>query len=218
MSFSVVIPSRTTTNLVACVEACRRHEPGCGIVAVDDGLDVAAMLARSWEPFSIVPGGKPFVFARNCNLGIAAAGGEDVILLNDDATLMTPGGFTALSQCAGEHPEYGVISAVTNCAGNPRQFPRNQGLRPEHDTVAFVCVYIPRHAFEKIGPLDERFVAYGWEDNDYCKRSRLAGLRVGIFDGCFVDHRSLKSTFRGSPNRAGDIEPGRRIFREKWGT
>ena len=38
---------------------------------------------------------KPFVFARNVNLGIEAAGDADVILMNDDATqLRTPYGFT----------------------------------------------------------------------------------------------------------------------------
>jgi hypothetical protein len=32
----------------------------------------------------VLPGIKPFVFAQNCNLGIGAAGGDDVILVFDD--------------------------------------------------------------------------------------------------------------------------------------
>jgi len=39
-----------------------------------------------------VTGITPFIFARNVNLGIAAAW-RNVVLLNDDACLITPRGF-----------------------------------------------------------------------------------------------------------------------------
>jgi GT2 family glycosyltransferase len=42
-------------------------------------------------------------------------------------------------------------------------------------------------------PIEE---VYGGEDDDYCYRVRKAGLRVGIFDGCAVNHASLPSSFR----------------------
>ncbi|HEV2169932.1 MAG TPA: hypothetical protein VGR40_03235, partial [Candidatus Binatus sp.] len=68
------------------------------------------------------------------------------------------------------------------------------------------------------GLLDERFAnCYGWEDNDYCRRVRESGLKLGIFDDCFVDHSSLHSTFRGMPRAGGDISQGREIYRQKWG-
>ena len=38
-------------------------------------------------PAVALEGVKPFIFARNCNLGIRAAGSDDVVLLNDDALL-----------------------------------------------------------------------------------------------------------------------------------
>jgi GT2 family glycosyltransferase len=86
-----------------------------------------------------------------------------------------------------------------------------------------VCVYIPRRTLDIVGLLDERFCGpgvYGGEDVDYCLRVQQAGLKVGVSDLCFVDHASLKSTFRGAhpTNGApGDIRESNRIGREKWG-
>lgn len=221
MSLSVIIPSKTASNLVPCAEAVRRHDPNALVVVVDDGLDQAAIAPYREYPSLVIPGVKPFIFARNCNRGIEAARElveTDVILLNDDAILQTPGGFTAMQRAAEEHPEYGIISATTNVAGNLDQFPRGIGLRDAGaNCVAFVCVLIPYRTIEAVGHLDERFTAYGWEDNDYCRRVRNAGLKVGIFDGCYVDHGSLRSTFRGEAHAAGNIYDGMKIYRQKWG-
>src|SRR5690242_18881845 len=187
MSFSVVILSKNAVNLEACVRAIKQHEAGPRIIVVDDGLNSTAEL---WLEASVqfVLGAKPFIFARNANIGIEVAG-DDVILLNDDALLDTPGGFSALSAAAAAHPEFGVISAVTNVVGNLAQRPQGgNGLREEPRTLAFVCVYIPRATIDRVGLLDERYcLDYGVEDNDYCKAVRQVGLKLGIFDGCYVD-------------------------------
>ena len=223
MSYSVIIPSRTASNLVPCVAAVRKHEPTAEIVLVDDGLNwsetdagfLCCGVDRTFN-LTIIDGQKPFVFARNCNLGIRACEG-DVVLLNDDAILETPFGFHELEEASHAHPEFGVISAVTNVVGNLAQQPKDEGLREEPRTLAFVCVYIPRRTIALVGLLDERFTAYGHDDNDYCRRVRAAGLKLAIFDDCYVDHGSLHSTFRGSPRTAGDIRAGQEIYRAKWG-
>jgi GT2 family glycosyltransferase len=68
-----------------------------------------------------------------------------------------------------------------------------------------------------VGLLDERFVGYGFDDDDYSLRVRLAGLLVGIHDGCYCDHGSLKSSYRGEPKTAANLVENGRIFRQKWG-
>ena len=163
-----------------------------------------------------IDGEEPFVFARNANLGIDAADG-DVILLNDDALLMSPGGFTTMWRTARASPEYGLVSATTNVAANPAQEPRGVGLRKD-ENVAFVCVLIPRATRERVGPLDERYrLDYGVEDRDYCHRVVQAGLKVGIHDGCFVDHAYLTSTYRGDPRASREFSANLGLFKEKWG-
>ncbi len=194
--FSVIVPSRKRTNLKACLRAVGTRQPGAWRIVIDDGLNLAprgdADLDGLYE--TVCPGAKPFVFARNCNIGIRAAGRDDIILLNDDAMLRTVGGFRALQSVADEFPEFGVIGAVTNVTGQPRQKPQGgNGLR-EVPHIAFVCVYIPRRTIERVGLLDERYsLDYGCEDLDYCEACRHAGLKVGVFEGCYVDHASLKA-------------------------
>jgi GT2 family glycosyltransferase len=235
MSLSVVIPSKTASNLLPCLAAVYQHEPAARLLVVDDGVDWDAftdmlrsrmdLLEPLWSSLNVLSTAQPFGFSRNCNFGIGRAGVDDVVLLNDDALLQTAGGFSAMQRKAQEHPEYGVISATTNLAGNPAQQPRGIGLRDEPRTVAFICVLIPRRTIERIGLLDERFggrmpngrIIYGFEDNDYSRRVRNAGLKIGIFDGCYVDHGSLESTFRGSPRAPGNIASAAEIYRAKWG-
>jgi GT2 family glycosyltransferase len=212
VSFAIVIPSRNVNNLVRCVAAAWQNEPGCRIIVVDDGLPLEDLRGLDLE---IVPGVKPFVFARNCNLGIAAARSDDVILLNDDALLTTAGGFAAVAAQAAGHPEYGIIAAACNNTGNLNQNPQGKGLRGDPRMVCFTCVYIPRHTLGTVGLLDERFVQYGVEDDDYCLRVRNAGLKIGIYDGCVMDHKTLHSQYRGTGG--GDYRPNLEIFKAKWG-
>lgn len=222
MSISVVIPSKTASNFIPCLNAVREHEPTANVILVDDGLPYRT--TEMWNcygggPSVIVHGEKPFVFARNVNLGIMAAGDDDLVILNDDALLQTTGGFTAMQQAASEHPEYGIIGPLTNVSGNPEQWSKTGiRLRETVRCLPFLCVLVPRRTIELVGLLDERFTAYGFEDTDYCKRVRDAGLKVGIYEDCFVDHGSLTSTFRGEPRTPGDIAAGREIYLQKWGS
>lgn len=232
MNLSVIIPSRNTENLLACVSAVRRNEPTMRIIVVDDGLDLGrlARFEDCWlcavDPVQVIAGVKPFVFARNVNIGINAAGRDDVILLNDDAILETPGGLSRLQHQGLVHPECGLISSSTNGATLNQRKLSTGALRYDAVMVAFVCVFIPRATIDKVGLLDERFGAnaggpgargYGTDDDDYCWTVRAGGMKLGIYDGCFVDHRTLKSTFRDDPEHPADVLLHEKLFAEKWG-
>lgn len=230
---SVVIPSRNIENLIPCVCQLQRMEPELRVIVVDDGLD-KRLLPELLESVEIIGGVRPFVFAGNCNLGIKAAGQDDVILLNDDALLKTKGGFTAMqaavyleNETRGKPFTYGLVSAACNYVGNPNQWKGGntimafyQGpldaIRPEPRMVCFVSVLIPRSTLDLVGLLDENFIDYGCDDDDFCLRVRRAGLKIGIFDGCEVDHGSLPSTFRPG-NVGGSFHANLERFKQKWG-
>lgn len=264
----VIIPSRSAANLAASIPAVVKREPEAKIIIVDDGINSEATLPFGYPNISSIQGIQPFVFSRNINIGMRAAGESDVVLLNDDAILETQGGFSLMQRCAADNPEVGIIGAVTNLTGQPLQRPlrpacpneathrmnystyvfdnhwwkcsecstevafghRDPLRKVEH--IAFVCVLIPwrtrRFLANDVGMqdgfpftggfLDERYSAgYGSEDLDYCMQVRHAGLKVCVHDGCYVDHGSLHSSFRGLPTAAGDIWPNHRILRKKWG-
>ena len=161
---------------------------------------------------------RPFVFARNANLGIRAAAG-DVVLMNDDAQLLTPNGLTALRNACQKDPQLGVCSAaIQGIVGNPNQLAGGRDLRPELRTLAFICVYLPHRTLEQLGLLDERFVGYGFEDNDYRRRVLTAGLRLVVTEKCVVDHPGqLPSTFRTRPDLVELTNNNRQLFYGKHG-
>lgn len=227
---SVIIPSKNADNLIPCVYNVRKHEATVNIIVIDDGLDDTC-LTHTWkflnDPVAFIEGIKPFIYARACNQGIMAQPDHDIVLLNDDALLETPGGFTAMQQQHYEHPEYGIIGSSIDMCGTPNQHRHTPDrLRLERVMLVFACVFIPRSTIQKIGLLDERFCVgtdgigprgYGLEDDDYSWRCRQAGMKLGVYDGCFVNHTSLKSTFRGDPAAAGDVKIHEEVFRKKWG-
>jgi GT2 family glycosyltransferase len=215
---TVVIPSKKLSNLVPCLKAVERNEDSIRMIVVDDGLDDGGFdLEAAFNQLDIVQGEKPFIFSRNCNLGIAAAGDDDVVLLNDDALLESPGGFSLLQREAEANPKFGIIGATTNVTGQWLQQRQKVGLR-QVPHIAFVAVLIPRRTIDKIGLLDERYcIDYGCEDRDYCESVTRAGLYVGVHDDCFVDHASLRSTYRGDPRAPKSFKENQKLFDAKWG-
>jgi GT2 family glycosyltransferase len=216
----VVILSALAANLVPCIRSLFQNEPGLRpeqIIVIDDGARRGAeaqLPAVRW-----VAGIKPFVFARNANLGIRSSG-SDVILLNDDTRLVTFCGLSKLAEEVRGHKDLGLCSAaIRGLVGNPEQSERqNDALRWAGSELAFVCVYISEPVYRRLGALDEQFTGYGFEDNDYCLRARRQGLRLGVFDGCVVEHgKSTRSTFRMKDNFLALYRYNERLFLRKWG-
>jgi GT2 family glycosyltransferase len=214
---AVVIPSRNRANLEPCIAAARKNEPDSEIVVVWDCSGGDYIGYGDVDGCQVIRCAQPFIYARNCNYGIGSAGQKDVVLLNDDALLTTPGGFTGLQLLARKCPEFGIIGAVTNITGQPLQHDQGLGLR-EVPHFAFVCVLIPRRTINAVGLLDERYcLDYGVEDRDYCEAVKRAGLKCGVYDGCFVDHSKLYSTFRGDPRAPKSYAQNWGLFVKKWG-
>lgn len=246
--FSIIILSKTWSNLQPCVHALHRCGEDGRIIVVDDfwyqpstdfgGPDGHTLRGPHYNGQRIdwIKGEKPFNFSRNTNLAIEHAGRDDVFLLNDDALLQTPRGITNLAaeywakirvflNARGRPPQFGAISAlISGMAAAPDQVLQSvqleRGIRPvRHHMMAFMATYIPRYVIDAVGELDPRFVGYGYEDDDYCRRLRDAGFALGVFDGCIVDHNiTLPSTFRGGKVPGGPdlLAQNRAIFEDKW--
>lgn len=222
---SIIIPSKNAANLERCIAAIEERDPHLHRIIIDDGLDMSRLLGDEGQ---FIIGDKPFVYARNCNAGIRAAGDDDLILLNDDALLETTGGFTALQSQWASHPEFGLVAAGIDSCGTPEQIwrPGNR-LREMFVMAVFACVFIPRSTIDRVGLLDERFSAgadgngprgYGCEDDDYSWRVRAAGLKLAVYDGCKVNHTKLPSTFRTPDyDHMAGVRIHERVFLDKWG-
>lgn len=232
VSFSIVICSRNVTNLTACVQRLREKGEAARVIVVWDNQ--SGFRDENGEPFlpadpsdfglQMEIGIQPFGFARNSNIGIRAAGDDDVILCNDDILLETPGGFTRIAGYANSRGGEGMI--VSPRVRGPA-FPVH-ARRPSDPVntftpvarghwLPFACVMIPRRILRVVGELDEQFSPGGYEDNDYCRRAQKANFFLGVANDVIVDHQTLPHTFRpeGKPDLY-DLPENKQRFEEKW--
>lgn len=218
---TVVILSRSDDNVKSAILSVREHDTACPVIVVDDGLHpmsypvldalgvqrivpVARWLALADGSWQRQSRDVEFVFARNANMGLRTAfdaGAEFAILMNDDCELQTSAGFTTLSSIAASDPSIGLLSPAIDPAVIPQQQAGNCPIGSSLMRVSqlmFPCVLVPKRTFDFVGPLDERFVGYGFDDTDYCDRARAAGLELAVEHSVTVSHRG-RSEYRSRP-------------------
>lgn len=219
---TVVIPSRTPDLVAGCLEALLATEGDVyfeTLVVCDGGTAPFEPLLERFPRLRLVPAARPFVFARSANVGIAACEG-DVVLLNDDARPETPGWLDALRALARGRPDAGPVAPLLTRTGNSAQDlcvrdDRHEAL--EATVVTYACVYLTRELLARVGPLDEGFVWYGFEDNDHCGRCAAIGRRPLVAQRVVVRHDEPSSSFR-SPLQSKRMGQAQRYLAAKWRT
>ncbi len=225
----------TLESVIACTEY-----PGYEVIVVDNGsCDGTAEwlheLAAANPRVRLVMNPANAGFARACNQGLALARGEVLVLLNDD-TLVPPGWLPRLMRPL-DDPDVGLVGAVTNRIGNEAEVPTEYttwgemlafaGARAQEfegqvfdiPTVTMFCLAMRRDAFERLGPLDQRFEVGLLEDDDYSMSARRAGYRLVCAEDAFVHH--FGETSFGKLVSSGVynelLAANKLRFEEKWG-
>jgi GT2 family glycosyltransferase len=174
-------------------------------------------------------------FARACNQGLAVARGSLLVLLNNDA--LVPPRWLDPFRAALADPAIGLAGPVTNRIGNEaevevgydtlggffaeaerRRFAEASAVA-DVGTATMFCMAMRRDAYERIGPLDQRFEIGMLEDDDYSLRARALGLRTVCLHDLLVHH--FGETSFGALIPSGDygriLEANKKRFEEKWG-
>jgi len=231
-----VIPSKTDEYLEALLQSMERRQPGSAdsCVVADDGL--SSDLRRRWPTVSWVPLDPPFIFAKAVNRGIEVAlrrhgdgAPVDILVLNDDTEMLTADWHRA-ARALLARPEaagFGLVSLmIEGGVGNG-----DQRYRPLEGTdvvetaqaLCFVCTVIRFEALQAVGRLDEDFWGYGYDDDDYSRRVRAAGWKMGVTNAGVVrhgmagfSHSSSYLRYLGTDAWRRLFELNRRIYRAKW--
>ena len=82
------------------------------------------------------------------------------------------------------------------------------------DYVAGACLLMPRAALERVGPLDERFFLY-FEETDWCRRAKDAGLAVWYCAECEVVHLEGRAAATVSDFSLRQFQHSYRLFLRK---
>lgn len=174
-------------------------EPDVAKILIRDGEDIPWHIP-GW---TVIDGSLPFSYARNVNLGWQVSGTADVVLCGDDIRFDSPF-IDALQNAAYSDLTVGVATVQL------------YGASP------FVAGYWKRYVLDKVGPMDEQFVGYGYEDNDELHRMELAGYHTRCVDGIKAVHGGGSTFFRrqaeGGTNVQLSCDANRIRYNEKWKT
>lgn len=202
MNLSIVIVSYNTKELLRrCLESVIQDTE---IIVVDNGSSdrSSEMVKKEFPEVELIKNKNNFGFAKANNQGIKIARGKYVLLLNSD-TEVKPGTLERLMEFVGKHPKMGVVGLrllnsdesiqqsvyhFPTILGAIREFWLGQkgvyeeyvpeGNQPvEVEAVVGAAMLIPKKVFDKVGLLDERYFMY-FEDLDFCRRLKRAGLKV----------------------------------------
>jgi GT2 family glycosyltransferase len=174
-------------------------------------------------------------FAAAINQGLEAARSDVLVILNND--VVVPPGWLARLAPLLDAADIGMVGPVTNAAPNEARVPTSyttyggmlghaEARWSEHgsatfdiDVLTMFCAAMRREVFASVGHLDERFGLGMFEDDDYARRVRAAGLRLVCADGVHVHHFGEASF--GALVPTGDhgelFRRNQRRFEEKWG-
>lgn len=216
---SIVIPSKFPDIFADCRDTINKFAPKETKILVRDGNSIAA--PDGWTTIQ-GPDAK-FVYSRNINLGIAQSTG-DVLLTNDDVRFTHPKTLEIMQNVLARHPEVGVLSPLIK--GDVGEYWQSHATKELHTVtvrLCFVCVLIRRECLDKVGPLDEVFSGYGYDDCDYSRRVVNAGYTLGVTAKAVVQHGHAGEQRSMSYNRQelGTIEALDRVaqaqYLAKWG-
>lgn len=216
---AVVVPVYNAPDeTAACLKSLRKTiDPRAArVLVINDGSAdgrIAPLLqsyARA-EGFEVLINEKNLGYTRTINIGIRAAGEDDIVLLNSD-TIVTPGWLDGLVEAARRRDDVGTATAMGDNAG-AFSFPVKDQANPKPESVSHAehadailrrtstlapvevptgsgfCMYIRREVFDRIGLFDEEAFPRGYgEENDFCMRALKAGFRNVISPYAYVYH------------------------------
>ena len=218
---SVIIPNwNGAQHLPDCLDSLRRQSyPRFEVILVDNGSHdrSLALLARQYPQVRVIPLGENWGFARACNMGMRAARGELVVLLNND-TEADPGWLEAVVGAFARHSETGCVASkmrlfgqrdtlhtagdyyrLDGVPGNRGVWQRDEGQFDQELPVFSACggsAAYRRSMLDDVGLLDETFF-YSCEDVDLGWRAQLAGWSCIYAPEAVVYHK-VSATGAGS--------------------
>ncbi|HEB54583.1 MAG TPA: glycosyltransferase [bacterium] len=215
MRCSVVIPCH---NGVALTRAClasllAQQTPADEILLVDNASsDDTRALAQLAPSVRVLRQAANLGFAGGVNVGIRAARGDTVLVLNNDtqaAENLLHEMHCVLDSDAG----IGAVAPLSNkVKGDARIHVGDIGRDPDlrrlvvarlangariqdADALTGLCLLMRRTTLDQVGLFDERFGLGNCEDDDLSLRLRLHGYRLAIAGHTFL-HHECHATFR----------------------
>lgn len=211
-----------TTELLQSIQTVNTYN-NIEIIVVDNGSTTGALTGfPEKHPEAILIRSEANLgFAGGNNIGIAAATGDYLFLVNND-TGFTPDLVQKLVDVLDAHPEVGMVSpriqffpdtGMTQYAGSTQinfvtgrnkmigKFQRNgddfNSLIGPTAYIHGAAVMVKREVIENAGPMHESYFLY-YEEVDWCERVKRAGYQLWVRGDAVIYHKESVSVGKKS--------------------
>ncbi len=229
-SIAVIIPAyRGLVETQRCIESVLADSvcPPERIIVIDDSSPEKELseyldeLSRGGS-ITLIRNEQNRGFVASVNIGMSAAGSDDVVLLNSD-TEVPPGWLRRLEKQAYSNDSVGTVTPLSNnatiCnypnlagAEIPSQYSltdvdeaaqrANSGLSVEIPTAVGFAMFIKRRCLTDVGLFDEKTFGLGYgEENDFCLRASERKWTHLLALDTYVYHKGEVSFGKVSPSR-----------------
>ena len=211
-------------NTCALIETIPFNE-NMEVIVVDNASknQEADTIAQRYPQVKVIKGESNFGFAGGNNLGIKAALGKYLFLINND-TVFKDFNIQALIDRMESSPQIGIVCPKIRFAwgNNPIQFAgytklskisvRNHAIgfneddHGQHDSphptpyVHGAAMFIRREAIDKVGLMPVCYFLY-YEELDWSMMFTRAGYQIWYEPACTIYHKESQSTGQNSPLR-----------------
>jgi GT2 family glycosyltransferase/glycosyltransferase involved in cell wall biosynthesis/Tfp pilus assembly protein PilF len=238
---SIIIPVlNQLLHTRQCLESVVAHtQVSHEIIIVDNGsTDGTGAFLEAWRAnhsnCKVIRNSSNRGFAAANNRAFGIAGGEHLVLLNND-TVVTDRWLEGMLRVLREHPETGIVGPMSNNVSGPQYAGKveyrdlaglpdfaahwsqtHQGQSIEIPRAVGFCILLRRALLDRIGGLDESFGSGNFEDDDFCIRARIAGFRVRLAKDVFIHHTGSQTFKSARINYREAMLRNWEIFRTKW--
>src|SRR3989344_6611416 len=203
----VIVSWNVAQSLKRCLESVFTAKyPDLEVFVIDNAsTDDSVKIAKSFPGVKVVANFNNIGFPKAINIGLRQSRGDYILLLNPD-TRIPKDFFVKALDFARSHPDMGVMGPkFTDPDGTsqgsvfpePSIFKISQKYTPSSvsivNAISGACMLLPRSTVVKIGNFTEDVFMY-YEDLDYCRRVRKAGLKVYFNSDITIIHEHGKSS------------------------
>jgi GT2 family glycosyltransferase len=234
---SVIIPNLNGfPHIIGCLESIRRTAEGpIEVIVVDNGsVDGSLEWLRTQTDIILVEMGENVGAPAARNRALEIAQGE-TILFSDNDVVFTPKWRSLMLNHMDAWPDIGIVGPMSDyVAGDQKtkELPSdNETLsvfaerftsqhRGEHQyamRLILFCMMVRRSVIDKIGGFDQDFGQWGFEDDDFTLRAKLAGFQMRIAKDCFIRHIGSQTAYSAKLNYQNLLVKNWGVFKSKWG-
>jgi GT2 family glycosyltransferase len=199
------------------------HYPNLEIIIADNGSkeDPTAVFKAIRPDVKIILNGRNLGFTGGNNVGIKAAKGDYLFIVNND-TEFTPNLLEGLMEIFDKYPDAGVVSpkfhyyfqkgtieyagynTVDVFTGRNSMVGCKEPDAGQYDEIRTTNyahgggMMVPRKVIDEVGPLPENFFIY-YEEFDWCEQIKRKGYKVYYQPGSLIYHKESMTTGKSSP-------------------